>query len=230
MPAMILALAVLALQADAAGLLARASRAVDEAKSLRAELRAEITRDGTAASTTWTLLVRGDRARLACETKRGDAVKVARIFVAGTTCTEFEDATRQEPEEVHRETARRLQSAVSRVGLGGLAWLAGAARYDKKARNDVPDAGALAITDAALAGEEDLGGRRAWKITYRAAPRNATAPPMSITAWIDQERVRTLKLASTVREGERTFTIVEHFARLDLNCEIADDDFRVPEK
>jgi len=230
MPAMILALAALALQADPADLLARAARAADGARSMRCEIRAEIARDGAAAAATWTLIVRGDRARLTSETRRGDAVKTARVFVAGIRCTEFEDATRLEPEEVHRETARRLQSAIPRVGLGGLSWLAGAARYDKKARNDVPDAGALSITDAAIAGEEDVGRRRAWKVTYRAAPRNASAPPMSITAWIDQERALPLKLSSTVREGERTFTIVEHVAVLDLNCEIADDDFRVPEK
>lgn len=223
---MMLLAALILLQADPAETFRKMCQAVDEAKSIRVEASADITlgdKSGSLASRVW---VKGDLARIEFTTARGGETSDLKLFIDHALCVEIDGGKRLDPEDVHLNTSRRLQAALSRTGVAGLSFLAGAAKYGKKTRNDLPELAGLECSAHAAAGEEAVGGRKAWKISYKAALKDSGLDPLAITVWIDQERHVPLKRSVSAAERGRAVTIVETATRFDLNGEMNDAELK----
>ncbi len=223
-------LAALLLQADPAALFRDMCKAVDDARSLRVDAKADVAQEKGAAALSSSLRLQGVVARLDVATSRDAAKHETKLTYREAQCWELENGRMLPPEDVHATSVRRLQAAAARIGFAGLAFLASAAKFDRKTRNDVPDAAAMDFSDFALAGEEAVGERKAWKVSCKASLQDSGVPPIAVAVWIDKERNVPLKRAIEAKDRGRDVSIVEIASRFELNVEITDEELKTPHK
>ncbi|MBI2933374.1 MAG: hypothetical protein HYY16_17150 [Planctomycetes bacterium] len=225
-----LVLALILAQTDPAEIFRKVCAGLEEAASVRADVTAEIRQGEASATAAGSVRLKGETARLDLSVSRGDARKVVKLFFQNARCTEMEDGQTLAPEDVHRDTPRRIKAALARVGLIGLSFLACQSHYEKKTRNDLPDLASLKCSAFTLEREEALADRKTWVVSFRAEWSGSNLEPISITMWIDQERYVPLKRRLAAKSPDQDVTITETASLYEVNGEIPHDELRQPEK
>jgi len=227
---MSLILAAVLIQTNPAEAFEAMRRTLEEARSLWYESKGEMKNGDDASTLTTSLRARPDRARLDLGITRGETTRDVKLSWDAQGCHERDGAKDLVAEEVQVDWRKRLTCGAARTGVPGLSFVASAATFVKRFRNDLPDFASLTCSEFAGGAEETVAGRKAWKVSCRATLKDAGLDPFSMTVWIDREKNVPLKRTIEAKAHDRAVSITETITRCDINPnpEITDADVSFP--